>query len=313
MAFLKNLNVRKVSFVRRGANKRKFLLLKSMEEPNDGDQNKQKEEIKMQELVKTKVMEILKSEQDPTKVVALLKSDKEIESLKLSDEDFTEVQNSVEFLKALHSSGSNNDADKKKEEEKKAAEEKAEAVRKAAENGNPQLSEVVKQLATMTKAMETSNEQNKTLAEELAKQKKDIAHRDIIKWITINCPYLPADVQKTADEILILQETSESAAQIMKDSLQRASAALENSDAFNEIGNGSDGQIGPKIPGSELLQEINKELAAVKKSGEKVDEPAIIRGIVNGGGRRNYLAYRNQVIQRAKLAGLDPSLLQSLL
>jgi len=313
MAFLQNLSVKKVSFVRRGANKRKFLLLKS-EELNDGDQKQQKEEL-MQKLVKEKVMEILKAEQDPAKVIEALKADKEIEGLDLSDEEFTEVKNSVEFLKALHPTSGSDDEKKKKEEKmKKEKEEKEEAARKAAAaNGDStQLSEVVKQLATMTKAMEASNDQNKTLAEKLEKQEKVIARRDILKWLAINCPYLPADIQKTADEILTLQDTSESAAQIMKDSLQRSSAALENSDAFLEVGNGSDGNIGPSIPGSEFLREIKKELAAVKKSGDEVDEPAIIRDIVNDGGRNNYLAYRLQQIQRSKLAGIDPEVLRNL-
>ena len=308
MSFLKNLSVKKVSFVRRGANKRKFLLLKSAEDIINGEQT-QKEAL-MQKLVKEKVQEILKSEHDHIKVVALLKADKEIVDLKLTDEEFVEVENSVGFFKTLLPTIK---ADDEKAAAAKAKKEKEEAAKKAATNGDTELSDVVKQLATMTKAMETSNTQNKTLAEELAKQKKEVDRRDILKWLTINCPYLPADTQKTADEILALQAVSESAAQLMKDGLQRASAALENSDAFGELGSSQDGQIGPKIPGSELLHEIKKELTEVKKSGDKVDEPAIIRGIVNGGGRRNYLAYRNQVIQRAKLAGLGPELLESLL
>jgi len=300
MSFLQNLSVKKVSFVRRGANKRKFLLLKS-EDVINHDQIKEEE---MQELVKAKVMEILKSEQDPTKVVALLKADKEIEGLELTDEDFTEVQTSIEFLKAIPPTPPVKKEEPKPKEEPKSVEKSDEGI---------QLAEVVKQMASMTTALESSNAANKAMAEKLEKQEKDIARRDIVKWLTINCPYLPADVQKTADEILLIQEQSESAAQIMKDSLQRTSAALQNSDAFGETGNGSEGQIGPKIPGSALLKEIKEKMAEVKKSGDEVDEPAIIRSIVNGGGRNNYLAYRNSVIQRSKLAGFGPDLLESLL
>lgn len=314
MGFLKNLKVSKVSFVRRGANKRKFLLLKSAEDITNSDQM-HKEEL-MQELVKTKVIEILNKEQDPVKVVSLLKADSEIVNLKLSDEDFVEVTNSVEFFKALIPTEKSDDEKKAAEEKAKLEKEAAAAAKKAAaaSNGDDDLtmSDVVKQLAEMTSAVKKSNEQNQTLSEKLEKQEEEIARRDILKWLTINCPYLPADVQKTADEILAVQKVSVSAAQTMKDGFQRASAALANSDAFDQIGNGQDGQIGPKIPGSAFLQEIQKELKEVKKSGETVDEPAIIRGIVNGGGRNNYLAYRNQVIQRAKLSGIDPEILSNL-
>lgn len=311
MAFLKNLQVKKVSFVRRGANRRKFLLLKSEEDIiNSSDQQKHKEEL-MQNLVKTKVMKILKSEQDPAKVIELLKTDDEIVNLELRDEEFDEVRNSVEFFKAL------NPFEQKKLDAENKKKREAEAMKKEEtdkmKTGGDQLSDVVKQLSTMTKAMEVSNEQNKALSEKLAKQEKVIVRRDIVKWLTINCPYLPADIQKTADEILTLQDTSESAAKLMKDSLQRTSAALENSNSFDEVGNGNDGQIGPRIPGSELLREIKKQLTEVKKGGEKVNEPEIIRSIVAEGGRNNYMAYRNQVIQRSKLAGIDPSVLQNLI
>ncbi len=300
MGFLKNLKVKKVSFVRRGANRRKFLLLKS-EEPND----QLKGGTEMKELVKQKVVEILKSETDPKEVVKLLKADKDIENLQLSDEDFQEVENSLEFMKALVP---------EKEPVKKEPVKKAEPapVKKAEPNGNgdkgTSLEDVLQKLASATNALAKSSERTGELEKKIEKQERVNTRRDILKWLHLECPFLPADFEKTADEILELQDVSESAAQIMKNGLQAASAALAGSDIFEESGGAGGGRVSGHIPGSELLKEIKDAQDEVRKSGDKVDEVELIRGIVNGKGRNFYLGYRDSINRRAKLAGLGPEI-----
>lgn len=304
MGFLKNLRVKKVSFVRRGANRRKFLLLKSAEDVinNDGDQQKHKEEL-MQKLVKERVMEILKSEQDPTKVIELLKADKDIENLQLSEEDFAEVQTSVEFFKALLPE--KKEPPVKKEEPKS----KEEPVKKeGSENGSIKLEDVLAKLATVTESLAKSHTVQEGLAEKLEKQEHDNNRREILKWLHLECPYLPVEFNKTADEILKLQDVSKSAAQVMKDGLQAASAALSNSDVFDEVGTGGPGRPNGHIPGSELLKEIKEAQAEVKKSGEKVDQIELIRSIVTSKGRNSYLSYREEVLRRAQMAHLGPEI-----
>ena len=197
-------------------------------------------------------------------------------------------------------------------EKKRADEKKAEEARKAAANGDGDmnLSDVVKQLSTISDELKKSNTKNEELGKKIEKQERDTRHRDILKWLRTDCPYLSVDIQKTANEIMTIQDTSETAGELMKESLKRTSAALENSDAFDEVGSGRDGQIGPSTPGSELIMEVKKELAEVKKSGDsKISEAEIVRSIVSGKCRNVYLAYRDAQIQRAKLSGIDPSLL----
>lgn len=308
MGFLKNLKVCKVSFVRRGANKRKFLLLKSEDSIHDNDQTKGGNEMK--ELVKEKVIEILNKEQDPAKVVTLLKADKDIENLKLSDEEFTEVANSVEFFKSLLTTKASDDEEKKEEAKKK--EEAAAAIKKAAElsaaNGGTDaktLADVLTKFETVTTALEKSQKTIEAQSAKIEKQEAVSERRDVLKWLHLSCPYLPADFEKTADEIIAVQKESSSAAATMKEVLKSTSAAMANSDIFEEAGSGGSGRPMGRMPGSELIGEVKKALEEVKKSGDdKIDAAQIVRGIVNGKGRNFYLGYREEVLRRAKLSGL---------
>lgn len=302
MGFLKNLRVKKVSFVKRGANRRKFLLLKSEDVFNDGDRIA-KGGNQMHELVKAKVMEILNKEQDPEKVIALLKADKDIENLQLSDEDFSEVKTSVEFSKALQ-------PEKKEPPAKKEESAKKEPVKKEAPEGDssPELEDVVAKLALVTESLAKSDMRSVELTKKIEKQARDNSRREILKWLHLECPYLPADLEKTADEILTLQDVSESAAKTLKDGLQAASAALSNSDVFDEAGTGGAGQTNGRLPGSSLIKEIQEAQAEVKKSGDKVNQVELIRSIVASKGRNNYLLYREEVLRRAKLANLGPEI-----
>jgi vacuolar-type H+-ATPase subunit I/STV1 len=116
--YLRDLKVKKVSFVSRGANRKQFFLAKSADfdtsvnnNINSGGTTTVRPEIK------SKVAEILKAERNIEKVVALLKEDA---TLKATDAEVTEVRDFLAMMPAPDTSA----LEKAQAEAKKAEEEK---------------------------------------------------------------------------------------------------------------------------------------------------------------------------------------------
>ena len=112
MAYLKNLSVNKISFVNKAANKRKFVLLKSDETPD----NNMGDVIRMRKEIKAKLIEVMKSETAIEKIVVLLKADADLkvtEAEVLEVTDFVEVANAA-TCSAAEAAAAKLEVDKKK-------------------------------------------------------------------------------------------------------------------------------------------------------------------------------------------------------
>jgi hypothetical protein len=276
MALLKNLKINKVSFVRRAANKRKFLLLKAEDSSsslgeessisNNNNDNNNKGGAEVRSEVKTKLTSLFKTEKDTSKLMEVLKGDKE---LKLSDEEVVEVQNTLELLKSVSA-------------------EPQSPPPKADGNNDGDGVELKKVL-----------EENKALLDRVEKMETDTLRRDTAAWVKTHCPYLPDGVEKTVDKIIEIQKASPTAAEMLKEELKRSSAALQESATFSEIGVSAEGIITDDI-GGDLLAEVQKSLTEIRKSGEMQDLPQKVADIVRAQGAEAYNRYRAAHIRRAK-------------
>lgn len=306
MAFLKDLKVRKISFVGRPANKRQFLLLKS-EDIEDADVKEQqlkqtrKGEMKMNDVVKQKVVELFKTEQDSEKVLTLIKADKD---LTLSEEELHEVENSLSLIAELavveEITEPELESMTKENEAETVPMEPAIPESKLAK-ADPEIQALIKAMQENTQAMATRLDKQDV---EIQIQKDQNQLAEITKWIVRECPFLAGDVEQYADEILALEKVNPATAKTFKETLRRTASVLEGSNVFDEIGGGGDGNSQELSLGADYLSEVQKRVDDVQKSGKKANEVDIIRDTVKRNGRKTYMAYRNQHIRRAKLNGL---------
>jgi hypothetical protein len=230
MSYLKDLTVSKVSFVRKAANKRKFLLLKTAADDVDVDvdsvienTNNVKEYIPMRKEVKDAMINILKSaSSDDINVIDMLKADV---SLKLTESECIEVTDYVDVVKMTA-------AEKKKllDEDKKLD---------AA--GTPHKDKINDHDEDNVKKMETQEKEQllqkiDSLTTHIEKLTKDSKRRDIVSWLQKECPFLPDDISKTADEIMELDAANPTLAERYRTTLKKVSTATEKSNIFTEQG-----------------------------------------------------------------------------
>jgi hypothetical protein len=295
MSYLKDLTVSKVSFVRKAANKRKFLLLKADDSDSDSSVNvpNTEEYIPMRKEVKEAMINILKSASSATddmNVVDMLKADI---NLKLTESEAVEVADYVDVVKMTA-------AEKKKllEEDKKL--DAAGTPHKDKINDNDE--DNVKKMAKETEPTENEKQlllKIDSLTSTLETLSKESKRRDIVSWLQKECPFLPDDVTKTADEIMELDAANPTLAERYRTTLKKASVAMQQSNLFTEQGVSTDVLLKSESEGFDLIQKFNNDLQTLKKSANGNVSSADIVNLVKQHGSE-YNNYRKAHILRAK-------------
>lgn len=275
MGYLKNLCVKKVSFVRKGANKKEFFLAKSAdfgEEKSSSDDSKKKKEedvinndgnsnsggTTVRPEIRTKLAGILKAERNIEKVVALLKADT---AIAVKDEELGEISEFLAMIPPLPAD--NTEALKKAEADLAAAE-----------------------------------VEKKALGERLTKVEQ-ARHRDEIKkWVTEECPYLNVKVDDAVDRIVQAETAGEAVAKMLKEAFKGTSDTLRDSKLFKD--QGQDNREEDTIGGN-ILSDVVKKVNEIKKSDGLKGSEAVIEAVKSVGGRR-YEQYRTEFNKRAKQA-----------
>lgn len=288
MGFLKNVKVSKVSFVRRAANKRKFVLLKSDDSEDDNNNNEEKY-TPMKSEVREFLTRLFKSTEVANKTVnELVETVKSQESFKLSDEEIAEVKDFISFQKEITpetklepKSKVDNDENGLKKDNNSKSVDKVIISKEEYNNLTTNLSELQKAVATL----------NKT------------AERNAVRsFLEKECAFLPADVEETVDIIMDMQATNPKGADKYKETLKKASVIVENSSTFTEIGSSTDDLLKSEAgqEGFELIEKINHEFTELRKSSDTgyVSPDQIVR-IVNSFGPM-VEKYRVAHILRAK-------------
>jgi len=263
-AYLRDLQVKKVSFVRRGANRRVFFLAKS-DDADDAagvvNNHNSGGAIKMRPEIKAKLGEILKTERDLEKVCALLKGDA---ALKATEDEITEVRDFMSLMPPPDDSAlkkAQEDAKKAADDAKKAADEK------------------------------------QALEARLNKIEEDRHRDEIKKWVDTECPHLNMTTNDAVEKILKAEKVDNETAEALKASFKATSDALRTSVAMREIGN--DGESHDPIAGN-LVAEVSKSADEIRKSDRGVKRSeAVIDAIKSIPGQR-YEAYRREFNHRAR-------------
>jgi hypothetical protein len=234
--FLQDLKVKKVSFVRRGANKKQFFLAKSADfvEKKIINEHSLGGTITVRPEIKAKVAEILKMERNAEKVVSLLREDT---VLKATDIELEEISSFVSMIPAPPIV--DNSALAKAQADIDLANAKALAAE------------------TRVSALETIQHTN-----------------DLSAWLAKECPALNIPSSSAIAQVLNAEKVSKEAAELLKDSFKSISTALQSSSLFREAGvRGDNGDVlGADLvkAAQQKLTEIQKSGAATKGSEQVV-------------------------------------------
>ena len=296
MSQLVGLNVTTVAFVHRGANRKKFFLTKS----TDAEISKEVKGEQMHKVIKTALQTLMKSdehkESSTDQLLEALKADEVIKKLELSEEDFGEVKEDIEFFKSLTPEAA---ADPKKK-----ADPKDDPKKKAASNGNsndngddPSKDQII---ADLQKSVTT-------LLDTVDEERKIRRTNDIRKHLIEKAPYAPVDPVKEAELIFSLEKTNPDAAKHQLEQYERTSVLLERSGALDEIGSALPGS-NALLPNQELTAEITKGREDLQKSDKGLTpqgEIDMISQIVKGKGKGFYDQYMANHRQLARSGGLN--------
>ena len=292
MAYLKDVKVKKVSFVKRAANQRKFLLLKS-----DDSNNKEEENYKpMRKEVNEFLIKLLKSDKVVSKpvegIIEILKGDKD---LNLSDEEIQEAKDFVTFsrevMPEIEKKSKDSDDDKKDDVKKSKSND---------DNGDSTIVSISKE--EYTKMQDTMN----SLSDTIQKMNRNTERRDLISWLEKECPFLPSPVGETAEIILKMQEADAKSAEAYKTQLKTASAMLAQSATLREIGTSTDDLIKAEGTELELISKFSKDVDEVRKSSDGANghiSPDKLANIIRSYGSRAFEQYRNAHADRAARRG----------
>jgi len=288
-AYLKNLKVKKVSFVQSPANLKPFVLTKAIDsastgtsataddggtlhiDPQDGStfwaskdidvnvnsklNKKEGDVFIMNEELKKKIQELLKKG---------ISRDAVIQELKKTEEVPEELEKTIQFFLDLV--------------ETKTVEKTVEV-------------EVEKKVVD-EKAMEVV----KDLKEKLASLEKERALDRIVTWLEKECSSYPGNVKETAEKIYKLQSVDEEAAQVMKDAIKTASDTVEKSVLFEDRGSVA---LDADELGA-LVKTVSTELEKSKDKNDK-DITAIIDKAV-ADHPQAYREYLNNMYSRMRKA-----------
>jgi hypothetical protein len=286
MAFLQNLKVSKVSFVNRAANKRKFLLLKSVdgkereiEQPTDKNQESNP---MLKDDVQKSVRLLLKANMTDEKIVETIKSE-----FKISDSETAELKAALAISRSMAESlvptAPKDPKDPKitKEVDPEDEDDSDPAIRK--------------ELADMRK-------ENSEMRETIKKDAEDRKKGEIRIWLSENCTHLTADANQMVDDIFKMQAANPEGSERLKASLKASSDAIKNSSFLVEKGSSFD--TAPVPTGDVIMKKVRTTLDEIQKSGTSVVKGSdVIINAVKSLGANAYKQYRSEHNYRAKHSG----------
>jgi hypothetical protein len=260
---LTDLKVTKVSFVKRGANKRQFFLAKSADFVEEGAVKPINKPggAKMRPEIKVKLGEILKKERDAESICALLKEDA---VLKVTDEELSEVKDFVGLIPPLQ---------------------KVEPA--------PEAALLAKAQADAKKA----EEDNRSLQARLAKIEEDNHNKTVSEWVEKECPYLNMTTADAASQIVKAEKVDPETAESLKKSFKSTSDALRISQLTKELGR--NGEEGLDPVGGNVVAEVVKKTQELKKGSDAKSSDIIMAAIKDVGAAR-YENYRKEFNRRAR-------------
>ena len=301
MGRMTDLFVEKVSFVRRPANKRSFLLFKSKnkKEPKEGA----KLMALNNEVLKSARKILEESKKKDEKITADAVVDKLQEDL---DDDLTEAETlAIKSIVEYHSLGDENknkgETPEEKEKREKKEKEEADAVvaKKKKEDeeaaaAKKKKEEEDKLKSATEKKLEKATEDIEKLTKELSEQKDVQKQRDEEDWLRKNARFAVEDIAVQAKEIVALEKSSPTVAKTLRETLKKTSKALEDSKAFKSVGSSQDGLIPENLKetAEKLIETVGK--AQKKKSEKTSDVEAINKAMNDPEAAKNYESYREE-------------------
>lgn len=289
-----DLNIKKVSFVRRAANKRKFVLLKSDDSdsgtktPNNNDRPKTKEVI-VDEKLKKALARICKQERDPDKVIDLLKSEHEV-----TDEIEKEVRAALDLASSLQNDNNSDPAPSNTDDGDTKSD-----TKKGKGDGDGDSNDDVRVVLT------SQAEELKKLQKENEELQKANQLQEEKQWLEKNAPFATGKADDLAARLVRLRK-DEDAYEAYRSSLQAESVAKEDADLFKEAGTSSARIVSEGGFGHEYFSAIEKSRHEVKKSKGKLspeDDLDLIRDTVAKMGPRAYDKYCREHARRAARLG----------
>ena len=274
MPLLSNLTVKKVSFVRNAANKRKFLLLKSTNvEGKDNINNNGGTNVG-----DTKDTKDVKKTQDPTKEPA-----KKDATPPVKDPDVKKTAGAVKPAPPVAAAG-----DTKKD--------------------GDVMSPVVKELVDGFKQqVDALTKQNEALVERLDKSASEQRKKEIVAILKEEAPFAPGDVSEQAAELIELEKLSEKAAATFLNNLKATSASLEKSATFREFGSGRDNPDISTAAG-QYTTALAKRREEVRKSTQEISDARVIEEVIKQQGDAAYDDYRAEHKRRVARSATGSSL-----
>lgn len=265
---LRELKVKKVSFVRRGANKKQFFLAKSAGEDSIPNNQNSGGAHKMRPEIKKKLAEILKGERNADKVCVLLKSEA---TLKITEDEVTEVREFIEMFPPAPAPKETDNGD---------------ALRKAQSD------------------LETERAARKAADERIAKIEEDRHQEALEKWLGSECPHLPVKTEDAIKQILAAEKAGEEVAKTVKENFKATSKSIRESSLLKEIGRGGEGDPDP-LAGGLIAEVLQKRDALVKDASEKLKSSDVITLAIKSMSPEKLEAYRDAHIRRAGMRGSD--------
>ena len=269
MACLTNLKVKKVSFVRRGANRREFFLAKSAdyrgegaEELKDNNDNNSNGGAKpMRAEVRLRLGDILKQERDVERVSALLKSDG---ALKVTDAEIAEVRDFVSLIP-------------------------------------PPDPQVALEMKKQADAVQEAVEKQAKAEAELLKIREDNHAAEVKKWVDDNCKYLNITATEATEQILKAEKVDLVTAETLKKSFKSTSDALAASVLMKEVGRNGAGEGSDFDPiGGNIVSDVAKIAGELQKSSSEVKKSDTIVAAIKSIGANRYENYRKEFNRRAR-------------
>lgn len=236
----------------------------------------------MNKVIKTALQTLMKSdehkESTTDQLLTALKADKVVEKLKLTDEDFSEVKQDIEFIKSLAP---------------------------AAPAADPPDSDPAPTQKSETQTIADLQKSVEALQKTLEGQTKNLRLIDIRKHLTEKAPFAAIDIKKEAELIFELEKANPEAAKKMLDHFERTSTILERSGMLEELGSSLPGNDS-LAPGSEILSEIAASREELRKSEGGLTPQGELDSIVTlvkSKGAEYYNKYVSDHYQNARAGG----------
>jgi hypothetical protein len=273
MPCLTNLRVKKVSFVRRGANKKEFFLAKTADfsaTNNDGGEEESgngeafNNEIQsggrkpMRPEIRLRLGDILKKERDMDRVCALLKEDS---VLKATEAEVAEVRDFIALIP-------------------------------------PPDPTIALELQKAADAKKDAEEAQAKAEGELTKIRESNHRSEVKKWVEDNCKYANLTNDEATDQILKAEKVDLVTAEMLKKSFKGTSDALASSELLKEAGRSGEARDFDAVGGN-LVMDVSKMANEIKKSGTVKQSDAILAAIKSAGPVR-YESYRKEFNRRAR-------------